>query len=134
MAFRLRIVAPGKVLVDEPAQAVTFVTGTGEMAVYPGHTRLAGTLQPGSVRVRFGGGTARIAVSGGFVLVGEDEVLIVARTAERSGEIDVDRARRAAERARARLREGGPDIDYERARAALARALARLEAAGAHGS
>jgi len=127
--LRLRMVAPGRVVLDEPIEAVTFVTGAGEMAVYPGHTRLAATLLPSCVRARFPGGTARVAVSGGFALVGEDRVLLIVRTAERSGDIDVERARQAAERARALLKKAQEGIDYGRARAALARAAARLEAA-----
>jgi F-type H+-transporting ATPase subunit epsilon len=58
-------------------------------------------------------------------------VIVLAQTAERAEEIDVERAQRAKQRAEDRLRNvTATDIDFERARAALMRALARLQAAG----
>jgi F-type H+-transporting ATPase subunit epsilon len=50
-------------------------------------------------------------------------------TAERSDEIDVDRARAARERAEHRLRERAAEVDVSRAEASLRRALNRLRTA-----
>ncbi len=52
---------------------------------------------------------------------------ILAETAERGQDIDIERATRAKERAEQLLARGGDDIDYERAKVALERALIRLQ-------
>jgi len=69
-------------------------------------------------------------VNWGFVEVLPDRVIILAQTAERAEEINVDRAQRAKQRAEERLgKVTAADVDFERARAALARALARIQTA-----
>jgi F-type H+-transporting ATPase subunit epsilon len=70
-----------------------------------------------------------MAVSGGLLEAGPDKVIILADTAELSWEIDVERARRAKERAEKRLRERYAGLDVARAEFALQRSLARLKAA-----
>jgi F-type H+-transporting ATPase subunit epsilon len=72
-----------------------------------------------------------LCISWGFAEVLPDRVIILAQTAERAEEIDVDRARRAKGRAEERLRKVSDfDIDMERARVALERSLVRLQVAG----
>ena len=75
------------------------------------------------------GGESRYATSGGFVEVNNNNVVLLAETAERSDQIDVQRAEKAKERATQRLQEK-ERVDEERARVALARALNRLKIAG----
>jgi len=75
-----------------------------------------------------------VAVGTGFLIVQKDRTTVLTRSAERSEEIDVDRARRAKERAEQRLQQTTPDIDMTRAQAALQRALARLKVAEYAGS
>ena len=71
-----------------------------------------------------------IALAKGFVEVLEDEVRILADVAEIPGEIDVDRATEARDRAEALIAGGGDDVDYPRAIAALDRAVVRIQVAG----
>ena len=68
-----------------------------------------------------------LSVAWGFVEVLPKQVRILAETAERAHEIDVDRAIRAKERAEERIAKGGDDIDYRRALIALERALIRIQ-------
>ncbi len=83
-------------------------------------------LQPGPLTFRKGGDETDVALSGGFLEVRDDKVIILADTAERSDEIDAARAEEARERAAAQLatREGLMDIAF--VTAALNRAQARL--------
>ena len=67
---------------------------------------------------------------GGFVEVGNDQVIVLSDVAELPEQIDVDRAPRPRERAEERL---AADPDDEEAQAALLRATTRLEVAGAAG-
>ncbi|RMF08060.1 MAG: F0F1 ATP synthase subunit epsilon, partial [Candidatus Neomarinimicrobiota bacterium] len=65
------------------------------------------------------------ATGGGYADVKGDRVLLLVESAEFKDEIDVERARQAAERARNRLRD--ETADHSRAKAALARATNRLK-------
>ena len=69
-------------------------------------------------------------VSWGFAEVLPDRVTILVQASERPEEIDVERARRAKQRAEERLsKPAEAELDRERAQAALERAMARLEVA-----
>lgn len=131
-ALNLEIITPERVVLQTPATSVTAPGVQGYLGVLPEHAPLITPLQAGVVTCRQqAGGEERVAVSGGFLEAGPDRVIILADTAERAGEIDVDRARQARERAQQRLRERPPGLDVARAEAALRRATARLQAAGA---
>jgi F-type H+-transporting ATPase subunit epsilon len=80
---------------------------------------------------RLGGKTEYLCISGGFAEVTGTKVTIVAESAERSCEIDLERARRAQERAEKRIAAGKvADIDWARAEAAMRRSLVRMRVAG----
>ncbi|MNC97191.1 ATP synthase epsilon chain [compost metagenome] len=68
-------------------------------------------------------------VAWGFVEVINDQVRVLAETAERASEIDLERATRSKERAEERLKRTGSDVDYERARISLERAIIRIQVA-----
>ena len=84
-------------------------------------------LQPGELRVKKGGEEVSMAITGGFLEVRPDRVIVLADAAERAEEIDASRAEEAKRRAQERLKEHLPEVDVTRAEAALRRALARLE-------
>src|SRR5699024_7956342 len=72
----------------------------------------------------------QLAINGGLLEVRPDEVTILAQTAERPEDIDVDRARRAKERAERRLQQSKQDnVDFHGAELALKRAINRLKVA-----
>ena len=84
-------------------------------------------LQPGELRVRKGGEEFYLAISGGYLEVRPDRIIVLADAAERVEEIDVARAEEAKRRAQERLSQRIPDLDLAQAEAALRRALTRLE-------
>ncbi|GAA1392856.1 F0F1 ATP synthase subunit epsilon [Pseudonocardia kongjuensis] len=106
------------------ARFVLARTTVGEVGILPGHQPMLAQLEEaGVVRIDATDGTKRtIAVHGGFLSVSAERVSILAEFAEQSDEIDVDRARRALERA----------DDSDEGAAAKARAEARLRAAEAN--
>jgi len=69
----------------------------------------------------------------GFAEVLPDKVTILAETAERPSEIDVERARKSKARAEERLASGDPNVDVERSLEALQKAETRLEVASGRG-
>lgn len=124
----VEVVSPEAVLYSgEATMVITRTLGGGEIAFQAGHAPFLGALTENHTRVFLVDGTTEdIAVHGGFVEVSANKVSILSDTAELAGQIDVERARRAKERAEAQLRHGH---DAE-AISALSRANARLTTAG----
>jgi F-type H+-transporting ATPase subunit epsilon len=123
------IVSPERVLYTGEADMVVCRTSEGEIAFLPGHVPFLGALGIGVVRILLPErGEQAAAVHGGFVEVANDRVIVLSDVAELAERIDIDRARRAQQRAEGRL---SADPDDEEAQAALLRATTRLEVAAA---
>jgi F-type H+-transporting ATPase subunit epsilon len=127
--FQLEIVTPEKKVVDTSATEAQIPGKNGYLGVLPGHAPLVTELAVGEITFRTGVEEQRLAVAWGFAEVLPDRVTILAETAERPSEIDVERARKAKERAEQRLTSGDPSVDVERSLSALAKAETRLEVA-----
>lgn len=128
--IRLEIVTPERGVVDEAADIVMAPGALGEFGVLIHHTPFMTTLKTGTVRFKDAEGRERhVFVSGGFAEALPDRVTILAESAERRREIDIDRAKAALERAKQRLAEEEDVLDIDRARAAIERALHRIRLA-----
>lgn len=127
----LEIVTPEKNVVSEAVQIVVAPGSLGEFGVLSGHTPFMTSLKIGAVRYDDTSGNQRIVfVSGGFAEALPDKVTILAESAERRRDIDLERAKAAKTRAEERLaREADDNVNYIRARAALARAILRIQLA-----
>jgi F-type H+-transporting ATPase subunit epsilon len=130
----LEVVTPDQVVVSEEADIVVAPGTEGEFGVLPGHVLFLSGIVPGELRYTSGSKKEALAVTTGFAEVSNDKVSILVDAAERVSEIDVERARRAIERARQRLQKerGAEDIDFRRAEGALQRAIIRLRIAEKH--
>ncbi len=124
--IKLDIVTVERVVFSEDVDVVAAPGIEGQLGVLPHHAPLMSILQPGELMVRKGGTEFCLAITGGFLEVRPDRIIVLADAAERAEEIDITRAEEAKRRAKQRLEEGVPDIDRARAEAALRRALARL--------
>jgi F-type H+-transporting ATPase subunit epsilon len=120
------IMTPERLLKQADAESVIVPAAEGELGILPHHAPLLAELQPGEIRLRRGDKVELFSVSGGFVEVEGNRVSIFAETAEMAHEIDVERARQAAERAKAEIKTARTDVDLSQAEAALRRAVARL--------
>ena len=130
--IRLEIVTPEKQIVNEDAQIVMSPGTMGEFGVLINHTPFMTSLKVGTIKYRDADGKERaVFVSGGFAEALPDKVTILAETAERRSDIDLERARAALERAQKRLADerAKDELDYTRLRAALERALQRIRLA-----
>jgi len=125
----LELVTPERLLLSEDVDEVVATGYEGEFGVLPEHTQYLSILNIGMLRYRKGSETRKIALGGGFAEVTPERVVVMADTAERAEEIDVERARRARERAEAALKELSLDDEhYQKAYAALQRAMVRMAA------
>ena len=130
--LKLEVVTPDQAVVSDVAKMVVAPGAYGEFGVLPGHTTFLTTLQTGMIRYQEQGGSERVVfVNGGFVEVMQNTVTVLAESAERRQQIDVERAKAAMKRAEDRLAEASKkeDIDFRRAHVSLQRAIARLKVA-----
>jgi len=126
--IHLTIVTPQRKIVDRSVDEVVLPGSEGHFGVLPGHAPLLSSLKVGEISYREGNEGGHVAVAWGFVEVLSDKVSVLADIAERAEDIDVERAKRAKDRAEKRLREG-QDVDWDRARVALEKSLTRLQVA-----
>ena len=127
--IRLDIVTAERLVYSEEVDTIIAPGIEGQLGILPHHTPLMTILQAGEMMVRKGGEEFFLAISGGFLEVRPDRVIVLADTAERDEEIDLARAEEAKRRAEERLSEHVPETDVGRAEAALRRSLARLRVA-----
>lgn len=129
--IKLEIVTPERVVSRLVVQQVTVPTTTGEITVLPEHIPLISILEPGIIEVKQEDGTLEVmSVSGGFIEVLKDKVVILADTAERADELDEERINVAQARAE-ELKKGAAAIDdnqFKEAAFKLEKELARSRA------
>jgi F-type H+-transporting ATPase subunit epsilon len=131
MPLSLEIVTPERKVAQLTCDEVRAPGVQGGFGIRPGHASFMSALDPGRLTVVTGGKEEHFAVGGGFLQVDQDRVLVLAESAERREEIDVERAERAFTEATERLRsmteqDQGHNLESARVR----RATARLSVAG----
>jgi F-type H+-transporting ATPase subunit epsilon len=131
-SFRLSILTPEKTVIDDDVAYVQAPGKAGYLGILAHHAPLVTALEPGLLTARgLEGEENRYCISGGFLEVSRNQVVILADAMERCDAVDVERARAAEKRARERLQRAKSDasIDMARATAALRRALNRIKLA-----
>ena len=126
--LHLEIVTPEKVMVSQEVDIVVAPGTMGEFGILEGHVPFLSGIEPGELRFSSGNQTERFLVTTGFSEVSDNQVSILVDAAEKATEIDLERARKAVERAKERLSLdlGKEDVDFLRAEAALKRAIVRI--------
>ena len=132
-SIQLVVVTPVRQLLSESVTEVQLPGADGYLGVLPGHAPLITELGIGELTYRTAGGqTGLLAVIRGFAEVLPDRVSVLAETAERAEEIDINRAKEALKRAQELIAAGGENVDWDRASAALQRALVRIQVVSKH--
>jgi F-type H+-transporting ATPase subunit epsilon len=127
----LEVVTPDRMVLSTEVDVVVCPGVEGQFGVLVGHVPFLSALEIGEMYYKAGGKTEYLAVGGGFAEVTGKKVTVVAEAAETGREIDVERAKRARERAERRLAAAKTEaIDWARAEAALRRATVRMKVAG----
>jgi len=125
MTLRLEVVSPeGRIFTDDVDMVV--VPGIeGELGILPHHTPVVTALGTGELRIRQAGTVQYMLISGGFVEVRPDKVVILAFVAERADSLDLAAAAEARRQAEAEAEPAHDPVDVARVRAALQTALMR---------
>ncbi|EPR32786.1 ATP synthase epsilon chain [Alkalidesulfovibrio alkalitolerans DSM 16529] len=124
--IHLEIVTPDRKVLSQPVDYVGAPGIEGEFGIMANHVPFLSALGIGNLYYKDSGKYHYVFVAGGFAEVSDNKVTILAEVAEKAAEIDVERARRARERAEERTRLQKEEIDFARSRAALQRSLARM--------
>ena len=127
--LQLEIITPNKISYKGDVQAVTVPGTLGSFQILYNHAPIISTFEIGVIKVEISNNEKIFfATSGGTVEVVNNNIRILADSLEAVESIDLERAKRALERANQRLAEkGSGNIDVKRAEAALARAMNRIK-------
>ena len=125
--FKVSIITPERTFYEGEATMVEFNTVEGEIGVLPKHIPLTTVIAPGICTITEAEGVKKAAVHAGLAEILPDKVTLLAEIAEWPDEIDVERARSAEDRARARLAEKDANLDVLRAEVALKKAWVRQD-------
>jgi F-type H+-transporting ATPase subunit epsilon len=125
--YLLTIVTPEKIFYEDDVTSLIAPGSEGYLGVLTDHAPLITELVPGKLTVKDRENQELIfAMGGGFMEVFKNQVTLLAHSIEFIKDIDIERAKRALERAKQRLRLKEKEIDIPRAMAALRRAENRL--------
>ncbi len=124
----LDIVTPYGHILTEEVNEVVAPGSEGEFGVLRGHIPFVTTLKIGMLQYKKDNVTQFVFINSGYAEIGPEKVLILADSAEKSEEIDLERAKEAMRRAEERLKKE-KDIDFEKDQIALERAITRIHIA-----
>ena len=127
--FKLEIVTAERMVFSEEVSALIAWGVEGQLGILPHHAPLMTMLQPGDLMIRKDKEEEYLAISGGFLEVRPDKVIILADACERVDEIDIARAEEAKRRAQESMKKAPLSADAASAEASLRRSLARLKVA-----
>jgi len=124
--LRLEIVTPYGQILSEDVDEVSTSGTEGDFGVLPGHIPFITTLKIGMLTYKKGNDIGYVFINSGYAEVSADKVIILADSAEKSEDIDVERAKAAIQRAEERLKKA-EEVDFARATASLERATIRTQ-------
>ena len=128
--IKIDIVTAERLVYSDEVDVIVAPGTEGQLGILPHHAPLMTMLQPGELLLKKGAEEISLAITGGFLEVRPDKVVILADAAERAEEIDLARAEEAKKRAEERLKgRAAPEMDSARAEASLKRALSRIRVA-----
>lgn len=126
--FRLSIVTPEKIFYEKEIESLIAPGTLGYLGVLTNHAPLLTGLIPGKIVIKDPEGKKQfLSVSGGFMEVSKNKVAILADAVEYADKINFERAQKALERARNRLKSKEKGIDAQRALLAYRRAKNRID-------
>ena len=131
--LEVEIVTGERVVLSESDVDMVVAPGAdGVLGILPKHAPLISTLAQGELRVKKGGREQSIVVFGGFIEVTPTKVTVLADSAERTEDVDLERAEAARRRAEEAIKQRGDAVEINEALTALRRANLRLNVGRRH--
>lgn len=129
-SFHLEILTPFGHYFNGEVEYLEIRNPDGVLGILPHHTPIITTVVLSKIVVKINGNRHKYATTGGLFNMKQDgTATLMLKTIERSDEIDLARARKAKERAEARIAANKPNLNIKRAEEAIKRAENRIEVA-----
>jgi F-type H+-transporting ATPase subunit epsilon len=125
--FQLQVATPERLFVDEQVSEAELPGRNGYMGILPGHAPLLSALAPGILTYGSGGNRQAMVIDGGFVEIFENHVRVLADSAERPDQVDINRARQDLDAANRALREAHDSQESDAALELMQKAQARID-------
>ena len=129
--LKLEIVTPYGLVFSDEVDEVVASGSEGEFGVLPNHAPFLTMIKIGILTIKKGNETKYFFVNSGYAEIGPDKVLVLTDSAEKSEDIDVERAIKAKKRANDRLSQV-EKFDEARAITSLKRSVMRSLVAQKH--
>ncbi len=130
--FKLEVVTPHKKVLSQEAEFVMLRTTEGDMGILAGHSPFVAELAIGEMKIKSSGEETRYFVSGGFLDISIERVMILADEAMDVKDIDLERTKKEAEVAKQKLAKLKEDRDIAATQKALQEALTKVRLAEQH--
>ncbi|MDO4270003.1 MAG: ATP synthase F1 subunit epsilon [Eubacteriales bacterium] len=128
--FHLKVLTTERCFFDDEVEQIVVRTTQGDAGILPNHIPYTAALGIGGLTIIQNGAERVAAIAGGFVDVSKEQTVVLARTCEWADEIDINRAREAAERARQKLQQKASEHEQDVAQVKLKKAVNRMRIAG----
>ncbi len=134
MKIKFKIVTPEKTVFESEIDQASLPVADGEVTILPNHRPYIAALKAGEITLKKDADEIVMAASGGFIEFNQNNLVVLADTAERAEEIDLKRAEEAKVRAEEAMKEkeSMDNIEYARAAAAIEKEMARLRVGRKH--
>lgn len=128
-SFLLKITTPDGKKFEDNVEMANFTLSDGAIGILKGHTPLVGVIEISIMNYKKNNEFYNIAIEGGILQVGQNQVNVLADAFETQDEIDFQRALKAKQKAEDSLKKtiDKDSEDYSKAEIALKRALNRLK-------
>lgn len=132
--IKFKIITPEHTVFESDVSQVTLPVSDGEVTILANHRPYIASLKPGEIILKIEGEESSLVVSGGFIEFNQNNLTVLADTAERAEEIDLQRAEEARVRAEEIRKEkiSMDDSDYARVAASIEKELARIKVGSKH--
>ena len=130
--IKLKVTTPERVVLETQVEQITLSTQVGKVTILPNHVPLLSIIVPGIIETKQEGQIEHMATSGGFLEFHDNELTILADTAERADEIDLERAQEARQNAAEMKKDQQMHIDenqYAIVVSGIEKQLARIRVA-----
>lgn len=130
MSIHCRIITPQGVYKEMDVNIINIDTTEGQQGILPNHLPIVTMLKIGKITTDENGSRQEYAIAGGLFYFRDNKAEVLTDAIENKEEIDVDRAKRAKERAKQRIDSNNSNIDLQRAQIDLEKAINRLRVKG----
>lgn len=124
--FSIKIITPEKTFFQGTTTQIIAKTTSGNVGILHGHVPYVANLVSSPFKIEIDGELKEAAISGGFLKVSSEDVIVVTNAIEWADEIDVARAERSKQNAEERMKRHESQKEFDRAEKKLKRALNRL--------